>query len=99
MGFSKATVQRHIGFVYHADPLKDLQGDLRAKGVRILAAKCSLASRVDVARTSEEGHMGRELREQVEKKLEKLQEPPPNRGVKALPAPDEAPKKRRGGRR
>ncbi|RKP13074.1 hypothetical protein BJ684DRAFT_10569 [Piptocephalis cylindrospora] len=99
MGFSKATVQRHIGFVYHADPLKDMQGDLRTKGVRILAAKCSLASRVDVARTSEDGEMGRGLREQVEQKLEKLQEPAPNRGVKALPAPDEMPKKRRGGRR
>ena len=39
------------------------------------------------------------LREEIEKKIEKFQEPPPVKGARALPAPIEAPKKRRGGRR
>ena len=39
------------------------------------------------------------LREEIEKKIEKFQEPPPVKAAKALPAPLEAPKKRRGGRR
>ena len=38
-------------------------------------------------------------REEIEKKIEKFQEPPPVKAAKALAAPIEAPKKRRGGRR
>ena len=38
-------------------------------------------------------------REEIEKKIEKFQEPSSVKGVKAVPAPIEAPKKRRGGRR
>merc|ERR1712004_714038 len=37
--------------------------------------------------------------EEIEKKIEKMQEPPPSKAVRALPAPVEAPKKKRGGRR
>ena len=39
------------------------------------------------------------FREEIEKKIEKFQEPPPVKWAKALPAPIEAQKKRRGGRR
>ena len=38
-------------------------------------------------------------REEIEKKIEKFQEPPAVKATRALPAPIEAPKKRRGGRR
>lgn len=37
--------------------------------------------------------------EEMEKKVEKWQEPPPAKQTKVLPAPDMEPKKRRGGRR
>ena len=40
-----------------------------------------------------------DLREGVLKKFDKLLEPPPVKQVKALPIPDEMPKKRRGGKR
>lgn len=39
------------------------------------------------------------MREDIDQKLEKLQEPPPTKNIKALPVPDEGPKKRRGGKR
>ena len=39
------------------------------------------------------------LREEIQKKFDKLLEPPPVKQVKALPVPDEMPKKRRGGKR
>jgi len=45
------------------------------------------------------GQTGRRLREEIEKKLEKMQEPPPAKAPKPLPAPDDKPKKRRGGKR
>ena len=35
----------------------------------------------------------------IEQKLDKLQEPPPVKAVKPLPAPVEVPRKKRGGRR
>ena len=45
------------------------------------------------------GAQGRRLKEEIEKKLEKLQEPNKQKRIKALPVPDEGPKKRRAGRR
>ena len=43
--------------------------------------------------------MVRMRQEEMEKKVEKWQEPPPAKQTKVLPAPDMEPKKRRGGRR
>lgn len=40
-----------------------------------------------------------ELREDIEKKLDKAMEPPPAKLAKPLPAPDDLPGKRRGGKR
>ena len=37
--------------------------------------------------------------EEIEKKFDKWQEPPPVKEVKALPRPDDAPRQKRGGRR
>jgi U4/U6 small nuclear ribonucleoprotein PRP31 len=58
-----------------------------------------LAARVDAAHEALDGSLGRHFRDDIDKKIEKMQEPPPNRGVRALPIPDEAKKKRRGGKR
>lgn len=44
-------------------------------------------------------HLSTELREEVEKKLDKLMEPPPVKAPKPLPKPDDPPRKKRGGRR
>ena len=43
--------------------------------------------------------MGVEYLEQIEKKIDKFKEPPSVKNVRALPAPAEAPTKKRGGRR
>ena len=42
---------------------------------------------------------GEKLLDDCERCLDKLREPPPNRGPKALPAPDDKPARKRGGRR
>ena len=39
------------------------------------------------------------LKDEIQKKLDKMQEPPPVKQVKPLPKPDDAPRKKRGGRR
>lgn len=66
---------------------------------RVVGNKCTLAARVDACHESTDGHVGQEFREEIEKKIDKFQEPPPVKATKALPTPLEAPKKKRGGRR
>ena len=65
----------------------------------MVAAKCTLAARVDSFHESIDGSIGRGLFEDIEQKFQKWQEPPPFKEAKPLPRPDEAPKKKRGGRR
>jgi U4/U6 small nuclear ribonucleoprotein PRP31 len=45
------------------------------------------------------GTFGKDLREKIEKHIDRLTAPPPSKVVKALPIPNDGPKKRRGGRR
>jgi hypothetical protein len=45
------------------------------------------------------GAYGEELREKIEKHLDRLTAPPPSKVIKALAIPNDGPKKRRGGRR
>jgi U4/U6 small nuclear ribonucleoprotein PRP31 len=76
-----------------------LPQDFRKKGARLVAAKCTLAARVDSFHESVDGSIGRGMFEDIEHKFQKWQEPPPFKEAKPLPRPDEAPKKKRGGRR
>jgi len=98
-GFSQVTALPHTGFVYYCDLVQDTPPDLRRKASRTVAAKVTLAARVDACHESVDGAIGRTLREEIEKKLDKLQEPPPVKSIKALPKPVDPPKKRRGGKR
>lgn len=58
-----------------------------------------LAARVDACHESTDGQIGRQFREEIEKKLDKLQEPPPVKFVKPLPKPVDPGRKKRGGKR
>ncbi|KAF7271649.1 hypothetical protein GWI33_015498 [Rhynchophorus ferrugineus] len=73
--------------------------DLRRKAARLVATKCTLAARVDASHESSDARIGRMLRDEIERKLDKLQEPPPVKFVKPLPKPIDQPKKKRGGKR
>lgn len=72
---------------------------MRRKAARLVAAKSMLAARVDACHESTDGHIGQMLREEIEKKLDKLQEPPPVKFVKPLPKPIDPGRKKRGGKR
>ena len=73
--------------------------DLRKKAARLVAAKVTLAARVDSFLESQDNATGESLKADIEAKLEKLQEPPPVKTVKPLPAPIDPTRKKRGGRR
>jgi U4/U6 small nuclear ribonucleoprotein PRP31 len=45
------------------------------------------------------GSFGEELREKIEKQVDRLAAPPPSKVIKALPIPNDGPRKRRGGKR
>ncbi|KAH2852274.1 hypothetical protein KXW08_003460 [Aspergillus fumigatus] len=99
LGFATNIGIRSQGFLYHSPIIQDIPNDLKKQAIRIVAAKMVLATRADVAKYSPDGSLGEELRQQCYQRLEKLTEPPPNAGVKALPAPDDKPSRKRGGRR
>eukprot|EP00850_Spirogloea_muscicola_P013873 SM000096S24902 [mRNA] locus=s96:479955:482667:+ [translate_table: standard] len=98
-GFSTATALPHTGFVFHAEVVQSCPPPLRLRACRLVAGKCTLAARVDATRADLDGAQGRRMREEIAKKIEKWQEPPPPKQPKPLPVPDSDPKKKRGGRR
>jgi U4/U6 small nuclear ribonucleoprotein PRP31 len=98
-GFTTVQIIPHTGFVYHSDLIQSVPPDLRRQVARIVAAKCTLASRIDSFHHSRDGIIGTNLRSEINTRIEKLQEPPPVKLVKPLVAPIEAARKKRGGRR
>jgi U4/U6 small nuclear ribonucleoprotein PRP31 len=98
-GFATNVGIRHQGFLYHSPIIQDIPTDLKVKAMRIVSAKVVLAARVDRVHESPDGSTGEELKQACLERLEKLTEPPPNKGPRALPAPDDKPSRKRGGRR
>ncbi|KAG9156459.1 hypothetical protein Leryth_019971 [Lithospermum erythrorhizon] len=98
-GFSTATSQGRVGFMEQTEIFQSTPPPLRMRACRLLAAKSTLAARVDSTRGDPMGKTGRTLCEDIRKKIEKWQEPPPAKQPKPLPVPDSEPKKKRGGRR
>lgn len=98
-GFSQVTALPHTGFIYNSGLVQETPPDLRRKAARLVATKCTLAARVDACHESKNGSVGLALSQEIEKKLDKLQEPPPVKFVKPLPKPIDPPRKKRGGKR
>jgi U4/U6 small nuclear ribonucleoprotein PRP31 len=99
LGFATNVGIRQQGFLYHSPMIQDIPNDVKRQAMRIVSAKLVLAARADAARTSLDGSMGEELKQHCYQRLDKLTEPPPNKGPRALPAPDDKPARKRGGRR
>ncbi|KAI6003785.1 hypothetical protein EDD15DRAFT_2220199 [Pisolithus albus] len=99
LGFSTATQRRHTGFVFQSELVQQTPPEYQLKVQRTVGAKCVLAARMDLERTRRDGSYGQELREKIEKHVDRLAAPPPAKITKALPVPNDGPKKRRGGRR
>jgi U4/U6 small nuclear ribonucleoprotein PRP31 len=99
-GFSSATTVRHYGYISSSDLVQKSPPSLEIKASRLVANKCTLAARLDLSRDDyTQGEMGQRYREEIVKKIEKWMEPPPKQKEKVLPAPDDIPRKRRGGAR
>jgi U4/U6 small nuclear ribonucleoprotein PRP31 len=99
-GLAKNTSIRRQGFLYFSPLVQNMPPDLRVQAMRIVGAKLVLAARIDMGHHAADGSEGERLREEAEKRLDKLTQPPPNsKGARALPVPDDKPSRKRGGRR
>jgi U4/U6 small nuclear ribonucleoprotein PRP31 len=98
-GFATNVGVRQQGFLYHSPIIRGIPNDLKRQAMRIVSAKVVLAARVDKVHNSPDGSFGEDNKAACLKRLEKLTEPPPNKGPRALPAPDERLARKRGGRR
>ena len=98
-GFATNVGIRQQGFLYHSEIMADIPSDLKKQAMRIVSAKLILCARIDLAHTSPSGADGLLMREACLTRLDKLSEPAPNAGTRALPAPDDKPSRKRGGRR
>ncbi|KAF2209301.1 hypothetical protein CERZMDRAFT_47492 [Cercospora zeae-maydis SCOH1-5] len=90
---------RNQGILYQNDIIRSIPQDLKVQAMRILSAKIVLVARTDSIHASPSGEFGLQMAEEVERRINKLSEAPPNSGVRALPAPDDKPSRKRGGRR
>ncbi|MCJ1287206.1 U4/U6-U5 snRNP complex subunit prp31 [Xylographa opegraphella] len=98
-GFATNVGVRQQGFLYHSPIISSIPSDLKRQAMRIVSAKVILAARVDRVHSSPDGFNGEQLKQDCLERLDKLTEPPPNKGPRALPAPDDKPSRKRGGRR
>jgi U4/U6 small nuclear ribonucleoprotein PRP31 len=99
MAFATNVGIRHQGFLYHSPIIRGIPSDLKRQAMRIVSAKVVLAARMDSVHSSPSGECGEQLKQDCLDRLEKLTEPPPNKGPRALPAPDDKLSRKRGGRR
>ncbi|KAL6562625.1 U4/U6-U5 snRNP complex subunit prp31 [Orobanche gracilis] len=91
-GFSRATSQYRVGYLEQTEIFSNTPPSLRMRACRLLAAKATLAARVDSTRGDPTGKIGRDFRAEIHKKIEKWQELPPTAQPKPLPVPDSEPK-------
>lgn len=96
-GFSAKTTIRHIGFIGNCDIVNNTPPALRKRAGRIVSTKSTLAARMDSFHSASDGAQGKKLRQEIEDAIRKLQEAPPARQEKPLPAPDDKRKPTRGG--
>jgi U4/U6 small nuclear ribonucleoprotein PRP31 len=99
LGFSSATVRKHTGFIFQSELVTSTPPEYQLRIQRTIGAKCVLAARMDLERNRRDGSYGETLRAVVEKHVDRLAAPPPAKVIKALPIPNDGPKKRRGGKR
>ncbi|KAE9409337.1 Nop domain-containing protein [Gymnopus androsaceus JB14] len=98
-GFSSATQRRHTGFIFQSELVTETPPEYQLKVQRTVGAKAVLAARMDLERQKRDGSFGEILRGKILKHIDRLAAPPPAKVIKALPIPNDGPKKRRGGKR
>lgn len=98
-GFARLSADLNQGLLAFTEIVLSAPRGLRNRTMKVLAGRASLCARVDAFHEDASGETGRKFVEEILKKLEKWQEPPPTKKRKALTAPLGEYKKKRGGKR
>uniref|UniRef100_A0AC35TMM3 U4/U6 small nuclear ribonucleoprotein Prp31 n=1 Tax=Rhabditophanes sp. KR3021 TaxID=114890 RepID=A0AC35TMM3_9BILA len=99
IGLSTASTQRNTGFIYYHPIVQSLPPEHRRKAAKIIAYKIALCAKIDFVHESRTGEEGLKFKEEIQKKIDKMLEPPPVKFIKSLPKPIDQASKKRGGRR
>lgn len=98
-GFSNASSLKNVGIMYFSDIVQETPLGLRKRALRAVAGKVTLAARVDSTQRGGSNAVGVKFKDALVEKIEKWQEPSKAKTQKALPIPDEKPRRKRGGKR
>mmetsp|Transcript_9261 Transcript_9261/g.15361 ORF Transcript_9261/g.15361 Transcript_9261/m.15361 type:complete len:440 (-) Transcript_9261:848-2167(-) len=98
-GLSFTSTMPHTGILQFCSLVQVCAPAFRRKALKIVAAKVSLAARIDCYQTSFDSSQGQRLKNEIEERMEKEQGPQQARTKKALPIPEEKKHSKRGGRR
>ncbi|CUS21976.1 LAQU0S04e05336g1_1 [Lachancea quebecensis] len=90
---------RQRGHIYHSDLVSGQPVAIQKQALRMACAKVSLCVRVDVSKNSPGGELGAKWKQDVLKRLRGLLDPPNISNTKALPIPEDKPKKKRAGKK
>ncbi|KAK1757609.1 hypothetical protein QBC47DRAFT_376492 [Echria macrotheca] len=90
---------RHQGFIYQSDVIRGIRSDLKKQAMKMFANKIVMCARSDCFHQFRDGSEGERLKDECLERLDKLQQKPLSKGARALPAPDDKPSRKRGGRR
>jgi U4/U6 small nuclear ribonucleoprotein PRP31 len=88
-GLSAANTKQHVGILAECDLVRSVPKPLQKKALKVVASKLALAARYDYVNVDtgrpRSAQTGRQLRQEVVEKFEKLQEPDKAPVLKALP--------------
>ncbi|ODV83985.1 hypothetical protein CANARDRAFT_29449 [[Candida] arabinofermentans NRRL YB-2248] len=95
---------RNKGYLYYSDLVQNVFEDYRVQAMRIISGKVILAARIDFSNRESnynkyDDNNGLKWRDEIIKKLDKLQAPPENSKIKPLPKPIDNKSKKRAGKR
>ncbi|KAL3230710.1 Pre-mRNA-processing factor 31 [Nakaseomyces bracarensis] len=92
---------KHRGYIWHSDIIQQQPYENHKQLIRMLCSKISLAARVDAGQQgpSKNCELGIKWRKEILDKIVKIKNPPNLAEVKALPVPEDQPKKKRAGRK
>ena len=72
----------HTGYIFYAQIVQDLPPEFRRKAAKLVAAKLTLAARVDCFHEAVDGSVGAEKLKHIFEKFDKWAEPPPCKQTK-----------------
>lgn len=90
---------RQQGFIFQAPIIRGIPTDLKKQAIKMFANKIVMCARTDCFHQFRDGSEGERLRDECLDRIDKLQAKPNSKGARALPAPDDKPSRKRGGRR